>query len=86
MQIVTLSHHKLGGVLSVLCAYFLFCVCLKAICRSGVELMRVARGGGGLVLSIGTSSGQVFIVSIISDTLLWWPLEADTSGKRKVKR
>ena len=45
--------------------------------------MRVARGGGGLVLSIGTSSGQVFVVSIISDTLLWLPLEADTSEKQK---
>ena len=49
--------------------------------------MGVARaGGGGLVLGLGTTSGQVFLVSIISDNLLWLPLEVpDTSGKRRVK-
>ena len=49
--------------------------------------MGVARaGGGGLVLGLGTTSGQVFLVSIIADNLLWLPLEvADTSGKRRVK-
>ena len=49
--------------------------------------MGVARaGGGGLVLGLGTTSGQVFLVSIVSDNLLWLPLEVpDTSGKRRVK-
>ncbi|CAI7999619.1 hypothetical protein GBAR_LOCUS2753 [Geodia barretti] len=50
-------------------------------------MMGVARaGGGGLVLGLGTTSGQVFLVSIVSDNLLWLPLEVpDTSGKRRVK-
>ena len=49
--------------------------------------MGVARtGGGGLVLGLGTTSGQVFLVSIVSNNLLWLPLEVpDTSGKRRVK-
>ena len=50
-------------------------------------MMGVARtGGGGLVLGLGTTSGQVFLVSIVSNNLLWLPLEVpDTSGKRRVK-
>lgn len=47
--------------------------------------MTVARAGGGLALGLGTTSGQVFVVTI-TDNLAWLALETDTSTKQRVTR
>ena len=48
-------------------------------------MMTVARAGGGLVLGLGTTSGQVYVVTI-TDSLAWLALETDTSTKQRVTR
>ena len=55
----------------------------------GVEEMAVTRTGSGLILSLGTASGQVFVAAITTtgrDKMVWCALDAENSGKRRVKR
>ena len=51
--------------------------------------MAVTRAGSGLILSLGTASGQVFVAAITTtgrDKMVWCALDAENSGKHRVKR
>ena len=62
---------------------------MQAICRDGVEMMRVTRLGKGLILALGTTGG-VFVITTagLMEGLVWATLCVDTniSNKATIKR